>query len=92
MDNFPVDRSGAQRTMQIPDQVAVLLQFCALAAYGVYLSTSPTAVTLVSIIRGVIMFIHRMQPKQNDGENFGAAPMEVDSSSSDSVSRAEVPK
>eukprot|EP00959_Pyramimonas_sp_CCMP1952_P106026 2216799-Pyramimonas_sp.AAC.1 len=52
--NYPMDRSGAQRTIQIPDQIAVMLQFCALAVYGVCLSMSPTAVALVSIIAGII--------------------------------------
>eukprot|EP00959_Pyramimonas_sp_CCMP1952_P334624 7007469-Pyramimonas_sp.AAC.1 len=33
-----------------------------------------------------------MQPKQSDDEDFGMAPMKVDSSSSDNFSRAEVRK
>eukprot|EP00959_Pyramimonas_sp_CCMP1952_P473841 9502433-Pyramimonas_sp.AAC.1 len=82
-DNYPMDRSGAQRTIQIPDQLAVLLQFCALAVHGVCLSMSPTAVTSVFIIADI------MQPKQSDDEDFCMAPMEVDSSSSDNLSRAE---
>ena len=69
-DNYPVGRCGAQRTIQIPDQLAVLFQFCALAVYGICLSMSPTVVTVVCIIAGIIMFLYVMQPKQNDDEDI----------------------
>eukprot|EP00959_Pyramimonas_sp_CCMP1952_P429042 8985702-Pyramimonas_sp.AAC.1 len=49
-DNYLMERSGAQRTIQIPYQAVVLFQLCALAVYGVCLSMSPAAVTVVSII------------------------------------------
>eukprot|EP00959_Pyramimonas_sp_CCMP1952_P202094 4225831-Pyramimonas_sp.AAC.1 len=60
-------------------------QFCSHAVYGVCPSMSPSAVTLVSICAGVIGLIYRMQPKQSGDEDFGMAPMEVDSSSSDNL-------
>eukprot|EP00959_Pyramimonas_sp_CCMP1952_P327721 6861144-Pyramimonas_sp.AAC.1 len=70
-----MERSSAQRTIQILDQVVVLFQLCALAVYRVCLSMSPTAVTVVSIIAGIIIFIYVLQPKQNDDEDT-AEPME----------------
>ena len=85
LDNYPMERSGAQRTIQIPDQVALLLQFCALAVYGVCLSMSPTVVAVVSVIAGIFMVIYTMQHKQSDDEDVGVVPMEVDSASSDSL-------
>eukprot|EP00959_Pyramimonas_sp_CCMP1952_P301418 6306365-Pyramimonas_sp.AAC.1 len=42
--------------------------------------------------RGNHHFIYITQPKQSDDEDFGMAPMEVNSSSSDNIFRAEVPK
>eukprot|EP00959_Pyramimonas_sp_CCMP1952_P030882 647550-Pyramimonas_sp.AAC.1 len=65
--------------------------FCALAVCGVCLAMSPTAVPVVSIAAGVILFIYIMQPTQNDDEIFGMEPMEVDSSSGDSLLRPELP-
>eukprot|EP00959_Pyramimonas_sp_CCMP1952_P196183 4101628-Pyramimonas_sp.AAC.1 len=86
-----MERSGAQGTIQIPDQVVVMFQLCALAVHGVCLSMSPTAVTVVSIIAGILIFIYVMQPKQNDDEDT-AEPMEVDRSSSDNLFKPELPE
>eukprot|EP00959_Pyramimonas_sp_CCMP1952_P137652 2880897-Pyramimonas_sp.AAC.1 len=41
-DNYLMERSGAQRTIQIPGQAVVLFHFCALAVHGVCLPMSPT--------------------------------------------------
>ena len=34
-DNCPMERRGAQWTIQIPDYVTVIFTFCALAAHGI---------------------------------------------------------
>eukprot|EP00959_Pyramimonas_sp_CCMP1952_P031058 651264-Pyramimonas_sp.AAC.1 len=64
-----MERSGAQRTIQIPDQTVVLFQLCALAVYGVCLSMSPAVVTVVSIVAGILILIYVVKPKQNDDED-----------------------
>ena len=83
-DGEPTERSGAARTIQIPDPITNLFMFLAFIVYGSCLLLAPTEVTTVSCVAGAAIMFYLMKSGQ-DSEDDTLVPMDVDSSSSDNL-------
>ena len=69
-DGKPMERSGAARTIQIPDPVTNLFQLLAFTVYGSCLLLAPTEVTTVSCVAGVMLMIYLMKQGQESEDRW----------------------